>query len=191
MTIDNKFFLIIDFEATCSNNTKEIPRNEMEIIEFAGILINTNFDILKEFTKFVKPVRHPLLTKFCIELTSITQNDVEIADEFTEIIKLFNNEMLTQQVLFLSWGNYDKDQLMQDCQFHNIKYPFDENNHINIKKMVCDYLEFKKQRGISGVLKFLNLRFEGIHHRGIDDVRNIIRILKHINYPMNSLLSKI
>ena len=188
MTIDNKFFLIIDFEATCSNNTKEIPRNEMEIIEFAGILINSNFKILKEFTKFVKPVRHQSLTKFCTELTSISQNDVDKAEKFPEIVKTFNNEMLTQQVLFLSWGNYDKFQLKQDCQFHNIEYPFDENNHINIKQKVCDFLEFKKQRGISGVLKFLNLRFEGTQHRGIDDVKNIIRILEHINYPMNDLL---
>lgn len=180
-------FLIIDFEATCSNDKKEIPSNEMEIIEFAGMLINSEYKILKEFTQFIKPIRHPKLTKFCTDLTTITQNDVDKAKSFPEVLQLFNSEILQPRALFLSWGNYDKNQLIKDCELHNVSYPFDLQNHINIKQKVNDYLKLPKPKGIGGILKYLNLRFEGTPHRGIDDVRNIVRILNQLNYPLNEL----
>ncbi len=180
-------FLIIDFEATCSNDKKEIPSNEMEIIEFAGILIDSNYKILDEFTQFIKPVKHPKLTKFCTELTTITQNDVDKAKSFSEVLNLFKTDFLRPNALFLSWGYYDKNQLLKDCEFHNVKYPFDLDNHVNIKLKVNQHLNLSKPKGIGGVLKYLNLRFEGTPHRGIDDVRNIVRILKHTKYPLNEL----
>lgn len=182
-----KTFLIIDFEATCSNDKKEISSKEMEIIEFAGILIDSDYNILKEFTQFIKPIRHPKLTKFWTNLTSITQQDVDSAKSFQEVLNSFKSDVLDENALFLSWGYYDKNQLVLDCEFHNVSYPFDLNNHINIKQKVNDHLKLSKHRGISGILKYLNLRFEGTHHRGIDDVRNIIRILKHISYPLEEL----
>ena len=187
---ENPTFLIIDFEATCSNDKKDLPSYEMEIIEFAGILIDSTCNIIAEFTEFVKPVRHPTLTKFCTQLTTITQEDVNKAKLFPEVLESFKSAIFNENALFLSWGNYDKHQLLRDCEYHNVVYPFNENNHINIKKKVNDYLQLKKHRGISGVLKYLNLRFEGTQHRGIDDVRNIILILKNIHYPLKDLTIK-
>ena len=187
---ENRTFLIIDFEATCSNSKQEVPSSEMEIIEFAGILIDSSYHIIREFTEFVKPVRHPKLTKFCTELTSITQEDVNNAKLFPEVLESFNSKIFNNKALFLSWGNYDKHQLLRDCEYHNVPYPFSENNHFNIKQKVNEQLKFNKQRGISGVLKKLDLRFEGTQHRGIDDVRNIIIILKHIKFPLNELTIK-
>lgn len=181
-------YLVIDFEATCSNNKKELAANEMEIIEFAGILIDQDYNHLWEFTQFVKPIRHPTLTKFCTELTSINQNDVEKANLFPIVLEAFWTGIPDKKPIFLSWGNFDKNQLVRDCDYHNVQYPFDQTNHINIKEKVNAFLEFKKHKGVEGTLKFLKMRFEGTPHRGIDDVKNIIRILKQIEYPLQDLL---
>ena len=184
MYAKNEYFIVVDFEATCTNS-REFPSNEMEIIEFAGIIINTKFEIQIEFTEFIKPVRHPRLTKFCTELTSITQLDVDLAKPFPDVLENFKKVVSPYNPLFLSWGNFDKNQLVQDCKFHNCKYPFE--NHVNIKNEIAKFLKFPKSKGISGTLKYLKLRFEGTPHRGIDDVRNIIRILKEINFPLQDL----
>lgn len=180
-------FLIIDFEATCSNDKKEVPKEEMEIIEFAGILIDSNYNLLWEFTEFIKPIRHPVLTKFCTELTTITQHDVDHARLFPDVLQSFITAIPDKKPLFLSWGNFDKYQLQQDCALHDVEYPFQQNNHFNIKLKVNEFLEFKKHKGISEVLLFLKLQFEGTPHRGIDDVKNIRRILQYIIYPLKDL----
>ena len=55
---DKENLLIIDFEATCSQDNL-IRREEMEIIEFACISIKkSNFQTINEFSCFIKPQIH-------------------------------------------------------------------------------------------------------------------------------------
>jgi inhibitor of KinA sporulation pathway (predicted exonuclease) len=66
--------LVVDLEATCCD-TKSIPRHQMETIEIGAVMVvRETLEIVDEFQTFIKPVRHPILTKFCLELTSITQS---------------------------------------------------------------------------------------------------------------------
>ena len=71
-------YIVIDFEATCSDKN-EFPREEMEIIEFAALCVREDFSSAFLFDSFVRPVRNPVLTEFCKNLTSITQGDVDNA----------------------------------------------------------------------------------------------------------------
>ena len=68
-----KHLLVIDFEATCGAKGSE-PKPQ-EIIEFPCALLNTNkgFEIEAIFHEYVRPVHNPKLTRFCTELTGITQ----------------------------------------------------------------------------------------------------------------------
>ena len=60
----SSYFLIVDLEATCSNDVS-VPREEMEIIEIGAVMLNrSTWEIDSEYQKFIKPVRHPNLTKF-------------------------------------------------------------------------------------------------------------------------------
>ena len=45
-----------------------------EIIEFPAVLINCHkCEVVDEFRSYCRPVRNPMLTEFCTELTGITQ----------------------------------------------------------------------------------------------------------------------
>lgn len=180
----DKLFLIIDFEATCGEKN-EIPKGENEIIEFAGILFDENYNVLFEFCEFVKPKRHPNLTKFCSKLTSINQKDVENAKTFLDVLNDFKSQILNYDPLFLSWGSYDKKLLLNDCLYNKTEYPFLNDNHYNIKNYLFKHLGIKKEKGLHSTLRYLKLRFEGFPHRGIDDCRNILKILKVINFPLS------
>src|SRR5262245_24192584 len=69
MRITNDYYLSIDVEATCSD-VGEVPRHEMEIIEIGAVMqCSRTFEIQSEFQAFVRPVRNPVLTDFCTELT--------------------------------------------------------------------------------------------------------------------------
>ena len=79
-------------------------------------------------------------------------------------------------------GGYDKKQVDQDCNYHNLPNPFSEG-HRNLKKEFSDALPSKKRFGVGLALRKLGLEFEGTAHRGIDDARNIARIC--IGSPIN------
>ncbi|MDF5724660.1 MAG: exonuclease domain-containing protein [Rhizonema sp. PD37] len=177
----NFYFLIIDLEATCSKD-KSIPKEEMEIIEIGAVMLNkATWAIEAEFQQFVQPVRHSQLTPFCTELTSIRQEDVADAPKFLEAISFLKEWMdAYANHIFCSWGDYDKNQFIQDCEFHNVPYPFD-SNHKNLKKEFSEYLGVSKRFGMPQALQHLGLELKGTHHRGIDDARNIAAIYGSIN----------
>lgn len=60
MRIPNAYYLIVDVEATCTNEGA-FPRNEMEIIEIGAVVQDAQaFEIVSEFQSFIKPVRHEI-----------------------------------------------------------------------------------------------------------------------------------
>jgi inhibitor of KinA sporulation pathway (predicted exonuclease) len=173
-------FLIIDFEATCCDKGS-VARNEMEIIEVGAVALDGNGPgIQSEFQSFIKPVRNPKLTEFCTSLTSIRQNMVDEADEFPTVIDRFSNWIaMFDNPIFCSWGNYDKSQLKQDCNYHQVIYPFGDE-HINIKQRFSENMGHKKGLALGRAIKTVGLHFSGTAHRGIDDARNMAMLSTYI-----------
>ncbi|WP_198000962.1 3'-5' exonuclease [Gimesia fumaroli] len=174
------YFLIIDLEATCCNQ-QSVPRNEMEIIEIGAVMVDyDSLSAVDEFQTFIQPVRHPQLTPFCTELTSIQQSDVDDAPLFAAAINLLKEWMASYEpALFCSWGDYDKSQFEQDCRYHQIPYPF-PSAHLNLKTQFSRSQGYSKKYGMTGALKRAGISLEGTHHRGIDDARNMARLMPWI-----------
>lgn len=181
MKITQDYYLIVDLEATCTNDNS-ISRRQMEIIEIGAVLLNSqNLEIESEYQTFIKPILNPLLTDFCKSLTSISQQDVDRAPPFPEALKSFQAWYYPfGSYLFCSWGDYDKKQFNQDCRLHNVRYPF-PGGHLNLKKAFSNLLGYKKKFGMAEALDNLGIKLEGVHHRGIDDAKNIARIVQKIS----------
>ncbi len=173
---DAAYFLVIDLEATCDEE-RRIPSRHMEIIEIGSVLVDAaTLALVAEHQTFVKPVRHPVLTEFCTKLTTITQADVENAPGFPEAVASLTRFIGGREVLFCSWGDYDRRQFEQDAKFHKVALPFGEN-HLNVKKQFSTQLGEETRYGMAGALRRVGLPLQGTHHRGIDDARNIARLL--------------
>lgn len=176
---DGQLYLVVDLEATCCNQN-EFPVSEMEIIEIGGVMVNAKFEPIDEFSTFVKPVRHPKITDFCTELTSITQQDVDNAPGYKEASRAFATWLKAYpNIIWSSWGNYDNEQFFNDAAFHNEKHPI-HARHINLKKAFSKKQKIRKYVGMSRALKLANIVQTGKHHRGIDDARNIVKLLPFI-----------
>jgi len=178
-SVEKDYFVVIDFEATCFKSRK-VSREEMEIIEFAAALVEKDtLDTVAEFNEFVRPVIHPALDDFATELTTITQDQVDNAFTFPTVLKQFVNwlQKYPGNKTFASWGSYDKKQLLQDCNTHDVEYPFDDE-HVNIKEVFRQKRGYKRQCGVQTALGRLKMPFEGTPHRGRDDVRNIVKIMR-------------
>lgn len=177
-------YLVIDLEATCSDD-HSVPRDQMEIIEIGAVMVDSaTLQPLDEFQAFVRPVRTPLLTEFCVELTGITQAKVDAAPKFPDVLHdLVAWANAFNEYVFCSWGAYDRSQLKQDCDHHGVDYPLGAQ-HINLKAEFAE-ITGRRPMGVIGALRRVGLTFSGSHHRGIDDARNICRLLPSIFPPAN------
>lgn len=179
------YYLIVDLEATCcdrnSANPEEIPRQEMETIEIGALLLDAKrLSTVSEFNTFIRPVRHPKLTEFCMQLTTISQTEVEQAPRYPEAIAKFQQWLAPySNYLFCSWGDYDKTQLQQDSTYHHLNFPL-AAPHLNIKKQFTQAQQLPKRYGMDRALQLAGLNLIGTHHRGIDDVRNMAQLMPYI-----------
>ena len=170
-----KSYVVINLEATCDNKNA-IRREEMEIIEIGAVLVEgQSLQPVQEFQTFVKPVRHGQLTPFCTTLTTITQADVDAAPSFAEAVKTLRLFLEGTDALFCSWGNYNRNQFEQDALFHGVALPLG-TRHFNLKQLFADHLH-ERPTGVDAALRRVGLQLLGTHHRGIDDARNITRLL--------------
>lgn len=164
-------YLVVDLEATCSDNGT-ITRQDAETIEIGAAIVNiTKRRIVGEFCEFVKPKNNPTLTPFCIELTTITQETIDESKPFSNVFEDFLIWMRVvgrpESFTFASWSRWDFDQLGRECEQHAIHFPFE--SHVNIPAVG------KKNAGIISqrrLLKHFGMKFAGTRHRGIDDARN-------------------
>ncbi|MFO7904156.1 MAG: exonuclease domain-containing protein [Planctomycetota bacterium] len=173
------YYLVIDLEATCCDS-ETVPQGETEIIEIGAVMADArSLQPVDEFGAFVRPVRHPILTEFCSQLTSITQQQVDGAMGFPDVlVGLIQWAAAYPNHLFSSWGEYDRKQLARDCSFHRVRYPFED--HLNVKRCFAKAMGLRKPDGMAPALRRVGLPLQGTHHRGIDDARNIVRLLPYI-----------
>jgi inhibitor of KinA sporulation pathway (predicted exonuclease) len=175
----NRPFLVIDLEATCDDQGG-IPREQTEIIEIGAVLVEA--DTLRPFAEwqtFVRPIRHPQLTAFCTRLTSIAQADVACAPTFAVACAGLAQLVRGHDALFCSWGEYDRYQFRRDGARHGVRAPLGKD-HLNLKAEFSRVHGLAEKLGLGQALARAGLRFEGTAHRGIDDARNIARLLPFI-----------
>ncbi|CAF0990375.1 unnamed protein product [Adineta steineri] len=179
-----KFVAVIDFEATCTAK----PPNPyiQEIIEFPVVLIDVaKQEIVDTFHSYCKPVRQPILSDYCKQLTGITQEQVNNALVFTDVFinveRWLNDRNLIsdseQKCLFITDGPSDfKKYLRMQCEISHIIYPNWAYQWFNVKKTFSDFY-FVMPGRIQNMLENLHLPFHGNLHSGLDDAINIGRIV--------------
>ncbi|MFH6946373.1 exonuclease domain-containing protein [Flavobacterium sp. FlaQc-50] len=168
--------IIIDLEATCWQGPVPVGQ-ENEIIEIGlAILDTTTGEITKNEGILVKPQRSTV-SSFCTELTTITadlldKNGVSFEEAIGRLIDEYQPDLYT----WASYGQYDLNMLKKQCKSFGIPYPMGEE-HINVKVNFAAKFGLQKPTGMNGALHLLDIPLEGTHHRGIDDAKNIAKIL--------------
>lgn len=176
------YILVIDFEATCEEHP---PRNYLyEIIEFPVVLVDVHLQrAVAEFHRFVKPRHKAQLSAFCKELTGIQQSNVDEAASLEEVILQFErwyHQTLppNARTVFATDGPMDFKEFMHQHSVlrQQIRFPTLFYQWIDVKKSFAQF--FQCQQGkIKAMLEVLHCPFEGRLHSGIDDARNIARIV--------------
>ncbi|OSD03593.1 exonuclease RNase T and DNA polymerase III [Trametes coccinea BRFM310] len=206
-----RYLLVLDFEATCDDTNRIVLRSEMEIIEFPTILYDLQQDkVLAVFHEYVRPTLHPTLTRFCTDLTGIEQSRVDAAEPFPHVWERFKAFLRPHKITddpssasFLTCGDWDlKTMLPQQLSLAGITDAFNSSNGslvppfdrwINVKKSYQRFYGLRYAKGMEGMLRHAGMELEGRHHSGIDDCKNILRLVRRMRLagwkPENDLPS--
>ncbi|EDQ89693.1 uncharacterized protein MONBRDRAFT_25291 [Monosiga brevicollis MX1] len=189
---------VMDFEATCEEERSPFPH---EIIEIPAILLDAKSgELLDTFQTYVRPKLNPQLSKFCTNLTGITQDQVDAAKLFPEAWQDFedflgkavqkfkaSHDVDDVRVLCASDGPWDfRDFLAFQCQLSQMDYPAVCQQWMDVRKRLTKHFKLKwagperaaYATGLDFMLQAVGLTFEGRPHSGIDDSRNIARLVQ-------------
>eukprot|EP00455_Lapot_gusevi_P007605 TRINITY_DN1323_c0_g2_i3.p1 TRINITY_DN1323_c0_g2~~TRINITY_DN1323_c0_g2_i3.p1 ORF type:complete len:221 (+),score=41.13 TRINITY_DN1323_c0_g2_i3:172-834(+) len=182
------YLAVLDFEATCDEDRSFSPH---EIIEFPIVVFDTaTLEDVATFHMYVKPQHRPVLTRFCTQLTGITQDMVDNGGLWNDVFEgvqkflaehgLVHNDPATANFAFVTCGDWDlKTMLPAQCSLFGQDIPPCFHQWINIKFQFESCYK-SRARGMTEMLDRLGLPLEGRHHSGIDDVKNIMRVAKQM-----------
>ncbi|XP_059765501.1 3'-5' exoribonuclease 1 isoform X1 [Balaenoptera ricei] len=177
------YICVIDFEATCEEGNP--PEFIHEIIEFPVVLLNTHtLEIEDTFQQYVRPEINTQLSDFCINLTGITQDQVDKADTFPQVLKKVIDWMKLKELgtkykySILTDGSWDMSKFLNiQCQLSRLKYPPFAKKWINIRKSYGNFYKVpRSQTKLTIMLEKLGMDYDGRPHSGLDDSKNIARI---------------
>jgi inhibitor of KinA sporulation pathway (predicted exonuclease) len=122
----------------------------------------------------------------------------EALDALDKFIK--ENNIHQSKFSFVTCGDWDLlTCLRKESQYKKISYNYYLKSWINLKTVFCEYIGEKKRTDMPEMLQELKLSLDGRHHSGIDDAKNIAKIVlemikngqsfcfRHVN---NQLLKK-
>lgn len=173
-----QYWLVIDLEATTEEGGW--PLEQMEIIEIGASLVNRRGHEVDHFQRFVRPRRRPLLTSFCRQLTHISQQQIDSAAALPVVWAQFERWLGHHQPQLAgwgSWGDYDRKQLEQEWQQHNLSSLIRQLPHLNLKQAFADARQLQHPPGLNSALQLAGLQFNGQQHRALEDARNSARLL--------------
>jgi inhibitor of KinA sporulation pathway (predicted exonuclease) len=168
--------IVLDVEATCWKNNVWTKKKETIEIGAVRYLPGRARSEWPEFQTFVRPVRVPKLATFCVELTGITQADVDAAPTFPDALRPFLEfaSPLDRAVL-ATWSHYDLWQLDLDLEYHGL--PKLQLTHLDVKKLATQLVGGKS---FEATARALGVPMTEGRHRAIMDARKTAEILDHL-----------
>ncbi|OAY84257.1 putative exonuclease domain-containing protein [Ananas comosus] len=201
--------ILVDLRINSSSLDKLRPQNldyllvldlegKVEILEFPVVMIDSkSMEFVDSFHRFVRPSKmseqrimeyiEGKYGKFGVDRVwhDTALPFIDVLQEFEEWITthhLWNKEQegSLNRAAFVTCGNWDvKTKIPEQCRVSKIKLPSYFKEWINLKDI---YLNFYNRRatGMMTMMRQLQMLPRGSHHLGIDDCKNIARVLQRM-----------
>lgn len=179
MPINPKKVIVIDVEATCWEKKKPKGQHN-DVIEYGlAVLDLASGELTANEGILVQPTTSEI-SSFCTQLTTITPAMVnQEGQSFSEASAYLTEKYQAKQYIWASYGAYDFNQIHRQCQREGVPFPL-SGQHLNVKALFALQQQSPRPVGMAEALRLLQIPLEGTHHRGIDDARNIAKILQRL-----------
>lgn len=149
---------------------------------------------ISAFDTFVRPTFNPRLTAFSIQLTAITQQDVDTAPAIVVALQNYVHWLESLDLVdeegnrkgnwcFATWGDGDiMSTLRQELQYKHIPLPTCFDKWINLKSdsMFKKHYGREPKGGLRACVEAVGATWEGRAHNGLIDSINTAKIVRHM-----------
>jgi inhibitor of KinA sporulation pathway (predicted exonuclease) len=181
----SRYLVCVDFEATCDYAPVPLVNTKSaEIIEFPWVVIDTEtMRVVDAQHLYVKPDNMAGVTSFTSKLTGITPNMLVDKENLQTVLKKFHGYLRNKfgvNFRILTDGIWDLQvQLRSEAKRKNIILDWYFHQYFDIKhefKRFLPYFSDSYQPGLKAMLEAFGMKFEGRHHSGLEDAKNIARL---------------
>jgi inhibitor of KinA sporulation pathway (predicted exonuclease) len=163
---------------------------------------NENISMLRQdafavsaFDTFVKPTFNPILSDFSVQLTAITQEEVNAAPTIEEALQSYIKWLESLGLVnekdgsrkgnwcFATWGDVDiMNTLRQELQHKGIQLPpcFDRWINLKCNSMFKKHYGREPRGGLRACVESVGARWHGRAHNGLVDSFNTAKIVRHM-----------
>ncbi|SHI80354.1 3'-5' exonuclease [Lutispora thermophila] len=111
-------FIVFDMEfnqdfSSLQNTKEKWPKYPFEIIQIGALKLDSDFNRIASFNRFVKPTFYEKVSSFITELTNITTEQLIEEQTFPEVYKCFIDFMGDCDSVFCVWGMSDIRELFK------------------------------------------------------------------------------
>ncbi len=152
------------------------PHEFPEIIQIAAILADTKtFEELDHFVAFVRPTYNPILSDYIKDLTHITQEQVDTAENFISVMGQFISWAWDLDIY--SYGN-DGGVLAENYELHKITFSCRSDMFQDVRDVFWAAKIPAENYMSSTINEYFHINNSGTHHDALNDSRNILRAMK-------------
>ena len=180
-------YIIFDLEWNQSMPSKEEEKNKdlpIEIVEIGAVKLNSNREMISEFSELIKPQVYRELNSITKRLIHIQMEELEKGKPFVEVMERFL-EWCGDDYIFCTWGNLDLLELQRNMKFYNMETL--SNGPIkfyDIQKLFSvAYEDGKSRRTLEYAIDMMGVKKDIPFHRAFSDAYYTARIFDMIEDP--------
>lgn len=167
--------------------TTDVDFNAGEIIQIGAVILNEDLEITNSYAECLKPLKIHRDPE-AMAVNKISEETLQSAPHpmvvFSEFEKFATEGTGEEHPILAAWGtHFDVTFLREEYKQLGRPYPF-SYRCIDLKSIAIWELAKRGQSLSGGVSKFLEalgLSFEGSEHDGLDDIKNVVRILQKLS----------
>jgi len=165
------------WEGCLENGWDEEKDQYKEIIQIGAVIFDINKEeVVDDFNRFVRPKKNPELSDYIKNLTGITQQHMEEADSFGEVLKDFHE--WCQNYNLYSYGN-DLEVLKENIELNGLGKKVPGKRFKDIRPVFED-AGVPTERWASGnIAKYFRPEVQLLpQHNALNDSKNTAKALK-------------
>lgn len=161
-------YIIYDLELNSKPFKSNLPN---EIIEIGAVKLDSDLNEIDTFQAFIKPRYFKKLFPVVKRKTKITQEDVNDAENFKDIISSFRN-WIGDNFTLISWGHDDIHHLLMSCKSNRLTTSWLKKN-VDLQKQVSSIYKVPagQRYSLENALNVLEIEVGENLHRALADAR--------------------
>lgn len=175
-------YIVFDLEFNQDFNEKNLASYPNEIIQIGAVKLNSKFDFIDNFSRYVKPTLYSNINPYVEELTGISMEKLLSEQSFPDIYQDFIKFIGQSDTVFCVWGMADIKELFKNVKYFKLDQDLLPKKYINLQPYVSKHfgLSSKKLLQLKKAVELLCIPITHEFHDALNDAYYTAAILKII-----------